>query len=317
MSLKREKRINIAGMQLSIYLDANRFVRLRESLPGRYLVRPTLRFLERLGRSGQSNGANQGMPVAAAQAFQTASEPPDDRVATTEWYQSIELPEGYVTPGYVDHRGQVGHYGLPDDMSGTRALDVATYDGFWAFEMERRGAEVVAIDIETMAECDYPRRYQEYAKEHASKVKTGEGFRLAHELLESKVERKIVNVYDLGPESIGSFDFAFISDVLLHLRDPALAIEKVCSVVRPGGLTIVAEPYSPSLELFNEPLSQFGYAEAVGWWQHSPATLGAMMWAAGYDSIEEVSRFTLNSKAEVPIEKIVLKGRVPMEETND
>ena len=33
-------------------------------------------------------------------------------------------------------------------MSGMRALEVGTWDGFWAFEMERRGAEVVALDLD-------------------------------------------------------------------------------------------------------------------------------------------------------------------------
>lgn len=308
MSLMREKRIRIAGFQFSVFMDAARFERLRQSIPGRYVIRPALRLLRRVGRS--ANGRHPAS-IDETQISSSVKEPSDERVAGIEWYQSIELPDGYVTPGYVDHRDQVKLYGLPDDMSGMRALDVATYDGFWAFELERRGADVTAIDIETMADCDYPGRYQEYAKEHASSVMTGEGFRLAHELLESQVERKIVNVYELGSEKVGTFDFAIVSDLLLHLRDPALALEKVFSVLHSGGHAIVAEPYSPELEHFTEPLSRFGYAEALGWWQHSPSTLGAMMWAAGFDEIEELSRFRLNSKAEVPIEKIVLRGRVP------
>ena len=39
-----------------------------------------------------------------------------------------------------DLRDYVDHYGLPERMDGMRALDVGTWDGFWAFEMERRGA---------------------------------------------------------------------------------------------------------------------------------------------------------------------------------
>ena len=49
-----------------------------------------------------------------------------------------------MTEGTFDLRPYVARYGLPTDMTGMRALDVGTWDGFWAFEMERRGAEVVA-----------------------------------------------------------------------------------------------------------------------------------------------------------------------------
>jgi len=63
------------------------------------------------------------------------------------------------------------------------------------------------------------------------------------------------------------------------------------------------------LESFPDvPLSQFGFAEAVGWWQHSVTTFKTMLWAAGFDEVEEVSRFRLNCKAAIPLIKVVLKG---------
>jgi hypothetical protein len=49
------------------------------------------------------------------------------------------------------------HYPIPEDLSGKRCLDVATMDGFWAFEMERRGAaSVTALDLEDPDELDWP-----------------------------------------------------------------------------------------------------------------------------------------------------------------
>ena len=45
---------------------------------------------------------------------------------------------------------------LPESLAGVRALDIGTFDGFWAFEMERRGAEVVAIDIERVGQAQLP-----------------------------------------------------------------------------------------------------------------------------------------------------------------
>ena len=56
------------------------------------------------------------------------------------WYHTLELGDGVVTDGMFDHRPHMHHYPLPEDLTGKRCLDVATMDGYWAFEMERRGA---------------------------------------------------------------------------------------------------------------------------------------------------------------------------------
>jgi tRNA (mo5U34)-methyltransferase len=80
------------------------------------------------------------------------------RLSTRRWYHTVELPDGSATPGWFDLRGQVHHYGLPDSLAGKRCLDVGTWDGFWAFEMERRGGEVVAIDLDHERDLDWPPR---------------------------------------------------------------------------------------------------------------------------------------------------------------
>src|SRR5438105_15264493 len=65
-----------------------------------------------------------------------------------EWYHTIELAPEVVTPGWFDTRGIVDELPFPATLKGKRCLDVATFDGFWAFEMERRGAaEVHAIHV--------------------------------------------------------------------------------------------------------------------------------------------------------------------------
>ena len=67
--------------------------------------------------------------------------------ANAHGYHTLELAPGILTEGKIDLR-QTAAKILPDDLRGRRALDVGTFDGFWAFELEKRGAEVVAIDIE-------------------------------------------------------------------------------------------------------------------------------------------------------------------------
>ncbi len=74
-----------------------------------------------------------------------------------DWYHTQELAPGLVTPGMFDLRPYVDRYGLPESIAGMRVLDVGTFEGFWAFEMERRGAEVVALDIDASATSTGPR----------------------------------------------------------------------------------------------------------------------------------------------------------------
>src|SRR2546430_9034820 len=61
-----------------------------------------------------------------------------DRVAQLEWYHTLNLPGGVFTKGFFDHRPVLDRYCLPPTFSGHRVLDVGTFDGFFAFEFERR-----------------------------------------------------------------------------------------------------------------------------------------------------------------------------------
>ena len=78
-------------------------------------------------------------------------------VARYPWYHTLELGDGIATEAMFDHRPVLHRYPMPDDLSGLRCLDVGTMDGFWAFEMERRGASsVVAIDHDDPDAMDWP-----------------------------------------------------------------------------------------------------------------------------------------------------------------
>lgn len=325
MPLMKEKRFDLGGLQIGLAISSDQAARISGSPAYNYLVRLPMSRVQRLTRGHGANGTTNhasthglsgttelAAPISpvASEAAQSSTSPEAqavlDRIQGIEWYHTINLPHGITTPGFADHRRQVPLYGLPEDMRGLRALDVATYDGFWAFEMERRGAEVTAIDLETLAQCDFPRRFRHHSLEQQ---KLGAGFQTARELLGSKVERKLLSVYDLSPDHVGTFDVVFVSDLLLHLRDGALALEKIATVTKPSGFALVAEPHHVDLEAFREvPLSQFGWEKAVGWWQHSATTIKTMLWAAGFDNIVELSRFRLNCKAEIPLHKVVFKA---------
>ncbi len=207
--------------------------------------------------------------------------------ANPVWYHTIELAPGVVTPGYVDLRAVAGRV-LPDDLSGRRCLDIGTFDGFWAFEMERRGAEVVAIDVDRIDEAEWPphRRKDLLRDQRERGTDLGRGFRLASEMLESRVERVVCNVYDLSPERIGGpVEFVFIGALLLHLRDPVRGLERARSALDAEGELRLLEPYSRALNLRSPraPAARFSPLDSsFNWWVPNLAALEAWLQVAGF-----------------------------------
>jgi SAM-dependent methyltransferase len=229
-----------------------------------------------------------------------------ERVRELTWYHTIELPGGVVTPGHFDTRGAVKHVPLPADLSGMRVLEVGTWDGFWAFELERRGAsEVVALDLDDEADLDWPprRRPTEFPA-----TKRGDGFRLAKEIRGSKAERVNCSVYHATPEELGTFDLVFCGSVLIHLRDQLLALERMANLCT--GQLILAEEYDKLASLL--PFSASRYmadsGQAVVFWRPSRRTWRKLVSTAGFDRVEQKGTFDMKVKDEFTVPHVVLHG---------
>lgn len=219
-----------------------------------------------------------------------------EQVRRYTWYHTLELPHGVTTPGMYDHRLALHLYGLPDSLEGKRVLDVATFDGFWAFELERRGAgSVVTMDLASRSEWDIPRPQRERFLASGNEREMGAAFKVAHEALDSNVERKILNVYDLSPETAGEFDFVYCGDLLIHLRDPNLALQNIFSVTRDEA--IFAEPFDPELVRrgAEQQVTYLGaYNYDLVWWMPSPRVWEQMILGAGFSHVERISAFRLD-----------------------
>lgn len=213
-------------------------------------------------------------------------------VDALSWYHTLELPGGVITDGWFDLRPHVAEYGLPERMDGLRALDIGTWDGFWAFEMERRGAQVVALDLDDERQLDYPPRRR---PQRFSELPRGAGFQLAHEALGSKVERVVGSIYEATPAELGSFDLVFCGVVLIHLRDQLLALERIANLCR--GTFVVAEEYDRLTSLLPFAVSRFraDRDQDVVFWQPSARTWKRMVWTAGFERVIEHGRFTLKA----------------------
>jgi SAM-dependent methyltransferase len=216
------------------------------------------------------------------------------RAAAIEWYHTLELAPGVVTEGMFDLRGVVDRYRLPERLDGLRVLEVGTWDGFWAFEIERRGAaEVISIDLDDERDLDWPaaRRPETFP----DKLR-GDGFRLAREVFGSGVKREVVSIYDALPEQLGTFDLVFCGSVLIHLRDALLAMERIANLCR--GTFISVEPYSRLAGLSPIPVAFFraDRPKAVVFWEPSARTWRRMLLMSGFRSVERRGRFRLRAQ---------------------
>ena len=213
------------------------------------------------------------------------------------WYHTIEVEPGVVTPGWFDLRPIVDRMPWPD-LTGRRCLDIGTYDGYLAFEMERRGAsEVVAVDIADPDEWDWPARLRAQGGANLARLAgadKGAGFALAAELLGSKVERQEVSIYDLDPAQLGRFDVVTCGSLLLHLRDPLRALEAVRRVT--AGLFLSAETIDLSLSVLHrrEAVARLNVVdELCQWWIPNVAAHRRMIESAGFDIVRATKPYAI------------------------
>jgi tRNA (mo5U34)-methyltransferase len=215
--------------------------------------------------------------------------------ANPTWYHTIDLPGGVTTPGWFDLRERVDDLPWPD-LEGKRCLDVGTYDGFLAFEMERRGAaEVVAVDIPSHEAWDWPADARAVGPERLAQEagEKGRGFEIAREALGSKVERRWLNIYDLSPEEVGRFDVVMLGALLLHLRDPIRALEAIRSVC--AGHLLSWEQIELELTLLHprRPVASFnGSGFLCQWWVPNLAGYLQMLFSGGFEVLEKRGPWT-------------------------
>ena len=197
------------------------------------------------------------------------------RVSKIRWYHTIQLPGGILTPGADDTPTRLSQIRMPENLGGISVLDIGAWDGFFSFEAERRGADrVLATD-----------RFCWSGEAWGTK----EGFLLARDVLGSHVQDLEIDVMELSPEKIGTFDLVLFLGVLYHMRHPLLALEKVFSVTKKQlildteidmiGYSSPAMAFYPDRELNNDP---------TNWWGPNPASVIAALKVVGFREVRIV-----------------------------
>lgn len=192
--------------------------------------------------------------------------------AVRVWYHTVSI-DGIETPGVYDMRRYVDRYQLPD-LDGLDVLDVGASNGFFSFYFESLGARVTSVDLPTYAAHDYPqwvleRELSRRGKEELSLIDWNElhgGYLVAAYALGSDNRRVLTPIYGMPKVLEQTFDLAFCSNVLVHLRDPVGALEAIRAAVKPGGRTVITTPVLREEIDGANAANLIGFVDGPAWW---------------------------------------------------
>lgn len=188
------------------------------------------------------------------------------------WFHRIKLSNGEYTPGVCHHGPDGGtwpttRFGLPENLTGKTVLDIGSWDGFFSFEAERRGAKVDAMDA---------------PETEGGNWGATKGFSYAHKDLNSKV-----NFFEGNIETTNlskPYDFVLFFGVLYHLKSPTLGLDNACKLsnniilietaisrinnvpnleFRPGHVGDPTNYYYPNILWLEEQLNKNGFKAEV------------------------------------------------------
>jgi tRNA (mo5U34)-methyltransferase len=206
------------------------------------------------------------------------------------WYHKIDLGQGVITPGlnFDPLWNMIRETRNDIDYRGKKVLDIASFDGMWAFEAEKLGAELVVA-----TDCYY---------------ETYKNFLFCKEILGSNV----IPYYNISPYDLWSrmdvflqenwgdqkpydrlFDVVQHLGLLYHLRDPMLSLSQARSVIRTGGYLLIETAAvineEASFMLFNgvPPDKQRIYEDTTTWWAPTLSCLKEMLKASLFEPVEE------------------------------
>ena len=225
-----------------------------------------------------------------------------------EWYHSIELAPGKVTPGRAPLEAwneELRALQMPP-LAGKSLLDIGAYDGFFSFAAERLGASrVVALDHYAWS-ADMAAYMNEWRAAQSTRAPIGAPhntvhwrpnelpgrgpFDAAHALFASRVEPIVADFMLAPPESIGAFDVVLLLGVLYHLEEPLTAVRRAFALTADGGTCIIETEAVELPAVGDRAVCEFFpgqelNGDASNWWAPNAAALAGMCRAAGFSSV--------------------------------
>jgi len=213
------------------------------------------------------------------------------------WYHSIDIVPEFSSVGVFDLRTVCKDYGLPTDLSGQSVLDIGRSSGFFAFEFEKRNADVVvATELPSLTDknfiggditADLVSRWLSWEKRDGWQNVAANGrrldFYLAHKLRNSSVVPVDCRIEDVT--TLGSFDMVFVGSLLNHVRDIGGALQAVRKATK--DLCVIANPIIEDDS--TEPRIMFNGLRTTGlttWFVPNVAALVHLVESAGFVDVK-------------------------------
>jgi SAM-dependent methyltransferase len=144
-----------------------------------------------------------------------------EAITKYKFYHIIQLTENIATPGaavFAPAQNLCMKHLKSLDLKGKHVLDIGCRDGLFSFAAERMGAtRVIGIDN------DLSRPAIEFLIP----------------FFNSKIKMEQMNLYDLRPETFGSFDVVIFPGVLYHLRYPFWSLKVIRDIMKVGGHLLI------------------------------------------------------------------------------
>ena len=187
-------------------------------------------------------------------------------LASCYFYHTMELPRYGLVEGEWDLREGIHEYFGGEDFEQKRVLEIGTASGFGCFYMESQGAEVVAYDLSKDFDWDivpFGRggKDQSLSERKAHIDRINNAWWLAHRAYNSNAKVVYGNVYRV-PAEIGAVDAAIFGNVLLHVRDPFLALQNALRLTKET-VIIVDVPPTLSRRLLSKALHRLGKSSSM------------------------------------------------------
>lgn len=226
------------------------------------------------------------------------------------FYHTMEIPGYGCVEGEWDLRHSAREYLGGVDFRGKRVLEIGTASGFLCFYMESQGADVTAYDLSEEQSLDvvpfsrYEDEQSELTSAHTLIENLNNAYWLSHRAYNSSAKVVYGTVYAI-PEEIGMVDISTFGSVLVHLRDPFLALQNALRLTRET--VIITEPI-PLRFFLHFVLGKFGWPcmvflpqfercePKVGWWFIPPDTIKGFIGVLGFEKAEVKYHFSSEYK---------------------